>query len=588
MLKTLAWLALLLAGSAAQDASRTGAPASPVLPQTQAAPQQKQTDAAASGAFQITGRVVNSMTNAPVAGAYVVINAASASNLSRTVRAGTDGSFAFSQIPAGRYVLMARRKGYVEQTYLQHQQFTTAILVGPNLDSENLVFPLAPEGIISGEVTDEAGEVVQTARMLLFREDNQNGGYAKHLQGQQNSDDEGQYRFTSLPSGNYYLAVSAQPWYAQYARANRSWFGTSGAARKVGIQNPGLDVVYPITYYPNATDVTGATSIRVESGGSARADMRLVPVAALHVRLEIGDADPQTYTQVLVKQMILGTYQDQSNVSTRPVVPDSASGDGEHRDGDQFSGPVVLELDGLRPGPSVLQVTTGNAREPQQSARVSKSVPVNPTDGQTLDVRGIASRGVASGTVRVEGNASPPPGVLVFLRNASTGAGFRDDVDSADNFSFSSDEIEPGVYEVSCVGPGGLGLRSVSANGTKVTGRKVEISNGSELRLVLTLARGVNGRVKGIVERGGKPAPGMMVVLVPEDLRDLSEYRRDQSDSDGSFSMNLVSPGKYMVVALKDWDLEWGKPEVIQGYLAQGTPVEVGGGEERDVKVTAK
>src|SRR5580700_9979931 len=176
MLKTLAWLALLLAGSAAQDASRTGAPASPVLPQTQAAPQQKQTDAAAAGAFQITGRVVNSMTNAPVAGAYVVINAASASNLSCTVRAGTDGSFAFSQIPAGRYVLMARRKGYVEQTYLQHQQFTTAILVGPNLDSENLVFPLAPEGIISGEVTDEAGEVVQSARMLLFREDTRTAG----------------------------------------------------------------------------------------------------------------------------------------------------------------------------------------------------------------------------------------------------------------------------------------------------------------------------------------------------------------------------------------------------------------------------
>jgi hypothetical protein len=80
----------------------------------------------------------------------------------------------------------------------------------------------------------------------------------------------------------------------------------------------------------------------------------------------------------------------------------------------------------------------------------------------------------------------------------------------------------------------------------------------------------------------------MMVVLVPEDLRDLSEYRRDQSDSDGSFSLNQVSPGKYTVVAVKDWSLEWGKPEVIQGYLADGTSVEVAGGEERDIKVTAK
>jgi hypothetical protein len=247
-----------------------------------------------------------------------------------------------------------------------------------------------------------------------------------------------------------------------------------------------------------------------------------------------------------------------------------------------------MEVDGLRPGPSVIQVITGNSREPRQSVRVSKSVPVDPTDGQTLDVRGIASAGAVSGIVRVEGNASPPPGVLIFLRNATNGARFRQDVDSAGNFSFSSDEIEPGVYELFAATPGGLELRSVTANGTKMTGRKIEISNGSDLRLTLTLGRGVSGRVKGIVERGGKPAPGMMVVLVPEDLRELGEYRRDQSDSDGSFSLNGVSPGKYTVVALNDWNLEWGKPELIREYVAGGTSVEVAGGEERDIKVTTK
>ena len=168
MLKTFAWIALLLGGSAAQDASRAGAP---VSPQTQAAQHQKQNDAATAGAFRITGRVVNSITNAPVAGAYVFIAAASSPNLNRTLRAGTDGSFVFTQIPAGRYVLMARRKGYVEQMYLQHEQFTTAILVGPDLNTENLIFPLAPEGVISGEVTDEGGEPVQSAKMFLFRED---------------------------------------------------------------------------------------------------------------------------------------------------------------------------------------------------------------------------------------------------------------------------------------------------------------------------------------------------------------------------------------------------------------------------------
>lgn len=576
MLETLAWIALLLAGSAAQDASRAGAP---VSPQQQAAQPQKRTNAAATGDFRITGRVVNSMTNAPVAGAYVLIAAASSPNLNRTLRAGTDGSFVLTQIPAGRYILEARRKGYVEQMYLQHEQFTTAILVGPNLNSENLVFPLAPEAVISGEVTDEVGDPVPSARMFLFREDTESGGHVKHLNGHQNTNEEGRYRFVSLPSGNYYLAVSAEPWYADYAR-NVS-FRDLSASQKPGQTNSSLDLVYPITYYPNAIDVSGAASIHVETGGSAQADMRLVPIPAMHLRVEVEERDSKLFRQILVSQTILGAYQDRVRVSTQ----ESSAEDG---DSEQQSGTVIMEVDGLRPGPSVIQVMASNFGEARQSMRFSKSVTVDPADGQTLDVRGIAPAGVVSGIVRLEGNLSPPQGVRVFLRNASRGSGFRQDVDSAGNFSFSSDQIEPGVYEVSSVAPGGLELRSVSANGTSLAGRKIEISGGSDLRLILTLARGVNARVRGIVEQGGKPAPGMMVVLVPEDLRDLSEYRRDQSDSDGSFSLNQVSPGKYTVVAVKDWSLEWGKPEVIQGYLAGGTSIEVAGGEEREIKVTAK
>ena len=582
MLETLACIALLSVGSPAQDAPRAGAPASP---QTQAVQQEKQTEATTTAAFRITGRVVNSMTNAPVPGAYVVMTAAS--NLNRTVRAGTDGSFMFTQIPAGRYVLRARRKGYIEQLYLQHEQFTTAILVGPNLNSEDLVFPLAPEGVISGEVMDEAGEPVQSAKIVLFREDTEIGRHAKHFKAQQLADEEGRYRFRSLPKGSYYLAVSAQPWYAQYERSFGFYFRDAAAAgQKPGLPNSSLDLTYPITYYPNATDESGAASIPVETGGSARADVRLVPVPALHIRLEVGDVDPQTYTQAIVTQAIFGAYRDQATVTARESMPEGASEAEPDGGAGQPSRPRVLELDGLRPGPAVVEAKTGNAGEGWQSSSVTKSVQIDPTDGQTVDARGIAPTGV-SGIVKLEANVAAPPGVNVFLRGASKGTIYRASADSAGSFRFPA-QIEPGVYAVSAGGPGGLRLRSVTANGAKVIGNKIEISNGSEALLELTLARGVNANVKGIVERGGKPAPGMMVVLVPEDLRESTEYRRDQSDSDGSFSLNEVSPGKYMVAAVRDWDLEWAKPEVIREYLAGGTPVEVAGGEDRDIKVTVK
>jgi hypothetical protein len=68
-----------------------------------------------------------------------------------------------------------------------------------------------------------------------------------------------------------------------------------------------------------------------------------------------------------------------------------------------------------------------------------------------------------------------------------------------------------------------------------------------------------------------------MVVLVPKEpgaFRSL--VRRDQSDSDGSFSLHDVAPGQYTVVAIEDgWDLDWARPEVIGRYLPQGIAVTV-------------
>jgi hypothetical protein len=68
-----------------------------------------------------------------------------------------------------------------------------------------------------------------------------------------------------------------------------------------------------------------------------------------------------------------------------------------------------------------------------------------------------------------------------------------------------------------------------------------------------------------------------MVVLVPtepEAMRSLA--RRDQSDSDGSFSLHDVAPGVYTVVAIENgWDLDWARPEVIGRYLPHGVAVTV-------------
>jgi hypothetical protein len=68
-----------------------------------------------------------------------------------------------------------------------------------------------------------------------------------------------------------------------------------------------------------------------------------------------------------------------------------------------------------------------------------------------------------------------------------------------------------------------------------------------------------------------------MVDLVPRQITSLdSLVRRDQSDSDGSFSLRDVVPGDYTVVAIQDgWELDWAEPQVIARYLPGGVAVTV-------------
>jgi hypothetical protein len=84
-------------------------------------------------------------------------------------------------------------------------------------------------------------------------------------------------------------------------------------------------------------------------------------------------------------------------------------------------------------------------------------------------------------------------------------------------------------------------------------------------------------RVEGFARKDGKGLAGAMVVLVPKDAAALAELgRRDQSDSDGSFSLRNVVPGPYTVVAIEDgWALDWFRPEVIGRYLPKGIAVTV-------------
>jgi hypothetical protein len=96
--------------------------------------------------------------------------------------------------------------------------------------------------------------------------------------------------------------------------------------------------------------------------------------------------------------------------------------------------------------------------------------------------------------------------------------------------------------------------------------------------------------VSGTALPDGAGVGGAMIVLVPADPgNDAILFRRDQSDSDGTFTLANVVPGRYTLVAIENgWDMEWGRPDVLNPFLLQGEPVIVESRGKYSVKVKAQ
>ena len=115
-------------------------------------------DAGAQQRFRIAGMVVNSLTNQPIASAAVAIapvEQGSERDIARSVLTGSDGRFAFDGLPRGKYSLMAQTRGFILQAFNHHDIYASAIVAGPGLDSEYLIFRLDPDASLEGRVTDE-------------------------------------------------------------------------------------------------------------------------------------------------------------------------------------------------------------------------------------------------------------------------------------------------------------------------------------------------------------------------------------------------------------------------------------------------
>src|SRR5258708_34239069 len=343
----------------------------------------------------------------------------------------------------------------------------TAIVVGPGLDSENLIFGLRPGASISGDVLDESDDPVRHADVMLFHQFVAGGRRGTLQVRRANTNDEGQYHFSHLNPGTYFVGVLAQPWYAQHGARHRvkqvNQDGNEIGLQSLIEQNQSLDVVYPIAFFSNGGDLPGATPIALHSGDMAIADFRLRPVPAAHVLVRTPSTEPEQSTNVSVTQ----TVADNDTIWVPAQVNQVAPG--------------LVEVSGVPQGRFNLVLNTQ-----QGNATVRRSQRVQLANDAEVDVTRSALSVVVNGSLRVEDGSSVPQPARVRLRTSATGEFWDTVVSATGEFSFKDNPVETGNYEVMIIEPQGLFIRSLPSPTPKTARPSLQIPTPPPLPLPTT------------------------------------------------------------------------------------------------------
>ena len=497
-----------------------------------------------SGPYRIAGTVVNAKTGGSLARSRVTIADAKNRQSMQSVITSNDGRFEF-RVPAGKYSLDGAKRGFITASYNQHDQFSTAIVTGADLDTENVTLRLAPNAVLAGKVLDEFQDPVRRAQITVYRENHFQGVSRIFTFRSAMTDDQGRYEVTPLNEGTYFVSAKASPWYAVHPTSTGA-----GATNPPSQVDASLDVAYPITYYGDATEAEDAAPIPVRGGDRLEADIHLNPVPSLHLIVHIPENGPQGMAVPVLQKPSFDGMEQVENTNIQNVAPG------------------VVELTGVAAGRYTVRMrdSSGQLQEPTE---------VNLTSGGELDVSSGRSTSKIKATVQIEGEPSLPSQLQIALRN-SKGRVDATEVDAKGEANFA--DVIPGKYDVVAgSATNWYSVVRIASEAETISGHTLNVPPGASLTVALTLVGG-SVTVEGFAKRAGKRVSGAMIVLVPKNPEaNHDRFRRDQSDLDGSFSLPSVVPGAYTIIAIESgWDLDWSEPAVLAQYLRHGQTIEVG------------
>lgn len=451
--------------------------------------------------------VIDSLTGAPVAGAYVADNGAGSASATVS-RTDVAGHFSFTRpsspfIPLG---LTVSRAGYLTSY--------PSIATKANQSVTTVRIPLTPAAVITGKLVDEDGFPVDHANVQAMSYRVVDGERRLRWAVSAVSNDLGEYRLKGLSAGSYYIGV--QPGHA------RTWDGRYLFQFIDGALQPGEKNLIEVKAGQERSGIDGTL---VKHEGITVAGRVVVPegTPARQLLVEARDAVTRNSSSALVQSD--GAFQFRHlPPGSYTLLARTQNQSGEIRVGD------VLAKSQLQVGTSDM---TGLLLAPHAV--------------QPIDI---------SGTVVQPGGGTPQPTTVVVSGPYGTGISAR----SAEDGSFTLKGLLPGSYSVR-VQPDYQAIRmrgtaSMPFPSSARFGEKEVLESGFELDdtsagpLQITLKQPI--LITGsVVDGAGNPVPNTIVSVISD--RDLQGSQT--SDAKGAFQFGLRTAGDYRIYTASDQSL---------------------------------
>lgn len=515
------------------------------------------------------------------------------------------GRFSFSNLPAGRYNVVASRLPYVTTRHGAREigRAGTPLAIEDG-ESRSIALKMPLGAVITGVVRDERGMPVPGVGVEVMASRFFSGRRSlQRVVGIRVTDDRGVYRAFGLPPGEYYVSVRAPVLAGQPAievttpdevRRALSRLPANASTGPIATTTPaGLstaapppaspNVGYARVYYPGTTSEADASPLTLgpaEVHDGIDVQLQFVPVVTVSGRATLPDGGPALFARGQIAPT-------EGNLEIR-LGAVFANQDGE------------FTLRGVPPGRYAVALMAASKPNPE-----GRRLPTDPPDHWGVARISVAGEDITdvavqmrptmtlSGRASFEGAGDPPnwPGVRVGLFPHVTGGDVATTTGNrplqADG-TFELDGLTPGRYLVTVAVPAGYMARAVRVGGQETLDVPVAIEQGMD-PAALAIEVDVTDRLSSLTgvfeDASGRPATDYQMVVFPADRRywDATSRRIKvaRPATDGRFLFPALPPGAYRLAALTDVeDGEWLDPSFLERLLPAAIEVTVVDGEQ--------